>query len=107
MIARGDKRIETRPWPTSHRGDLLICSTKKPEYPGLPLGKAVCMVQVIACRQMTTADEKQACCPVYPGAWSWILTDIREIDTPFAVKGRQGFFEVDVPNPPKTLFNGQ
>jgi len=97
MIARGDKTIETRYWATSYRGDLLICSTKKPEYPGLPLGKALCIVQLMNCRRMTKADEKRAQCTIYSGAFAWELDNIRRIE-PFAVRGSQGFYEVDMPS---------
>ena len=94
MIADGKKTIETRGWFTHYRGDLLICSTKKPIVFGLPSGMALCIVRISHVHRMTKYDEGKACCPVYDGAYSWFLTDLRKIK-PFPVKGSQGFFEVD------------
>jgi len=95
MIADGRKTIETRSWPTNYRGELLICSTKKPIIYGLPTGMALCIVRVVACRRMMEWDEGKARCPVYDGAYSWFLEDLLKIK-PFPVKGSQGFFEVDM-----------
>jgi hypothetical protein len=98
MIASGKKTIETRRYRTRYRGDLLICSTKKPHeyYPGLPRGMALCVVTLCDCRPMSKKHEKQACCRKYEGAWSWFLQNIRKIK-PFPVTGRQGFFNVELP----------
>lgn len=95
MIARKQKTIETRTRRTSYRGELLICSSLKPEIPGLPLGKALCVVEVIDCRPMEPRDEKAAQCSFYDKRFSWILYNIRRIE-PFAVRGRQGLFNVPV-----------
>jgi len=96
MIASGKKSIETRRWFTSFRGDLLIVSTAKPTVPGLPNGKALCIVELYKCRPMDTWDEKLACCQYYPGAYAWVLRNIRPIE-PFAVRGSQGFYDVEIP----------
>lgn len=109
LIASGRKTLETRKWRTHHRGTLLICAakTKRPDIkpisqalemlnPVFPLGVALCLVDVVACRPMTTEDEDAACCPIYPGAWAWELTNLRPV-TPFPVKGQQGFFSVEMP----------
>ena len=93
-IAEGKKTIETRFWPTKYRGDLLIVSTKKPKYCGLPLGQALCVVRVVGCRTMTVLDETKAMCRWECGKYAWELEDIRQIK-PFPVKGSQGFYEVD------------
>ena len=95
LIASGKKTIETRRWRTVHRGPLLICSSAQP--PIAPAGCAVAMVNLIDCRPMTAADEPLACCPVYPGAWAWVLAEIRPIQ-PFRVKGQQRLFRVTLPD---------
>jgi len=95
MIAMGSKTVETRNWPTNHRGDLLIVSTRKPELPGFLCGFALCVVDVIECRRMTVKDESEARCKWYEGAWAWILSDIRKIE-PFRVRGKQGIYEVEI-----------
>ena len=95
MIARGIKDIETRTWSTEYRGELLICSTKKPYIPNYPLGMALCIVQLVHCRPMALVDQERACCPMRKELWSWFFTHRRTID-PFPVIGRQGFYEVEV-----------
>ena len=95
MIADGHKTIETRTWPTNYRGDLLICSTKKPVIPGLRCGFALCIVEIYGCEPFNKWHELRACCDVYKG-YAWLLKNIRKIE-PFPVRGSQGFFEVNLP----------
>lgn len=40
-LAGGNKCVEIRKQPTSYRGDVLICSTPKHEYPGMRAGCCV------------------------------------------------------------------
>lgn len=93
MIVAHEKTIETRTWPTRYRGELLICSSRLPAIE--PAGFALVLCRLVDCRPMTVEDEKAACCPVYPGAFSWVLEDIRPI-VPIAVKGMLGIFKVDI-----------
>jgi hypothetical protein len=94
LIAAGDKSIETRRWATDHRGPLLIVSSKVPRIE--PAGYAIAIANLVDCRPMTERDEPDACCPAYPGAFAWVLEDIRKIE-PFPVKGRLGIFEAELP----------
>jgi hypothetical protein len=94
MIASGEKTIETRTWPTAYRGELLIVSSKRP--PIAPAGSAVAIATVLDCRPMTRGDERAACCSVYPGAYAWVLANLRALK-PFAVRGQLGIFEVKIP----------
>lgn len=91
LIASREKSIETRTWKTNHRGRLLLCASQKPK--GTFSGMAFAVVDLIDCRPMTKADEKAACCKVYPGAWSWVLGEVRLI-IPFPMKGQLNIFEV-------------
>jgi len=93
-IRRGEKTIETRRWATSHRGKLLICSSKKPVVPGCRCGYALAVVDVVGCRPMTRPDEPAACCEIYDGAQAWVLANVRPV-RPFVVTGRQRLFDVD------------
>lgn len=95
MIANGSKTIETRTWWTTHRGDLLIVSTKKPIVPGMPSGKALCIVNLVNCRPMIVSDEAAARCPWQRHLYAWVLTNIRQI-IPFGVRGYQGLYEAEV-----------
>ncbi|HUV65716.1 MAG TPA: ASCH domain-containing protein [Sedimentisphaerales bacterium] len=99
LIASGEKTIETRKWRTSYLGELLIVSTQRKceLYPDLPVGTALCIVDLIGCRKMEKQDEEWACCQYYKGAYAWILTDVRRV-APFPVRGKQGFYEVELPN---------
>jgi hypothetical protein len=107
-IARGVKTIELRTWRTSYRGPLLICASQKhPGYPyrdmGLPLGCAVCLVNLVDCREIgvnapdtLAADAGAACCELDPrdDFWGFVLAGAKKIQ-PFPVKGRLGFYDVE------------
>lgn len=95
MIQQGSKTIETRTWPTKHRGDLLICSTLNPEIIGFKCGYALCVVNLVNCRKMILTDEAGARVPWRDDLYAWVLTEIREIET-FRVRGHQGLYEVEV-----------
>jgi len=95
MVATGAKTIETRRWPTDYRGELLIVSTMKPELPGFPSGQALCIVKLVNCRPMIPSDEAAARCELYEGAYSWVLSEIRQIK-PFHVRGQQGLYDVAI-----------
>ena len=105
-ILQGVKKIETRTWITrfTNNQDILIVSSirKHPDFAGRKFqhpdhnyyGYALCVVKIVQCRPMTVKDEPAACCNMYPGAWSWVLSDVRRIQ-PFQIKGIERFFEVD------------
>lgn len=84
-ILSGEKTIETRTWATKYRGDILICASQ-------PKGMAVAMAKITDCRFMTEDDELAACCPIYPGAYAWVLESIEPLKVPFPVKGKLGLF---------------
>lgn len=109
-VAVGVKTIETRMWPTRHRGPLLICASKTfdnavppnhmdvnlhPRVAGLtyPMGVALAIAYVADCRPMVPADEPQALCPWEPGRFAWFISSVVQIH-PLAVKGQLGVFDV-------------
>lgn len=109
LILEGVKTIETRVWKTNYRGDILICGSlnwfkgtlRFPERDMLQLeedkkrmGKAICVVSLVNIHFMDWREEIDACCPVYEGAYSWVLENIRPVK-PFPVKGKLSLFEVD------------
>jgi hypothetical protein len=61
-----------------------------------PAGCAVAIARVVDCRPMRRQDEAAALCSVYPGAYSWILANVRKIKH-FPVRGQLGIFEVGIP----------
>lgn len=60
----------------------------------VPMGKAICIVNVLDCRPMTKEDEPGACCRLYDGAWAWELELVQSVK-PFNVLGKLRFFEVE------------
>jgi hypothetical protein len=67
----------------------------------LPFGKAVAVVNLIACKKtgdMTWSEiNSQINFGNFTlGRYAWMLDHIRRITKPFPVVGRQGFFEVDI-----------
>lgn len=93
LIARGEKTIETRTWHTPYRGKILIVSSKTPKIE--PAGCALAVCYLAACRAMTKDDEDYACCAVYPGAFSWMLSRAVRI-VPIPVRGQLGIYDVDL-----------
>jgi activating signal cointegrator 1 len=72
-FAEGVKCIETRGWPTAHRGDVLVCSTAGRVKSGLdfdvlatlphsrrPLGCALGVVSIVDCLPIVPPVEDQA-----------------------------------------------
>jgi hypothetical protein len=92
LIASGKKTIETRTWKVPSnilRQEILITASKNPKTKNS--GLALCTVKVSACLKMEKHHEIDACCPVYPGAYAWLLYDLKRIK-PFPVKGMLKFF---------------
>lgn len=93
LIMSGKKTIETRKWTTNYRGDILLCASKNPKSE--ISGKAFAIARLLTIREMLPCDVPAACCDVYPGAYSWFLTDLILLQTPIEVKGKLGLFDVD------------
>lgn len=94
LVAEGKKTIETRKWKTSYRGELIICSSKKPNI--YPAGYAIAKVELYDIKPMTKKDEENACIKVYPKAQAWYLKSIKKIK-PIPVKGSLGIFDLELP----------
>ena len=61
-----------------------------------PAGYALAIAQLVDCRPMTKSDEPAAYCACYPGAFSWIMRDIRKVKI-FPVQGKLGLYDVSIP----------
>lgn len=84
-IALGIKTVELRSRPTSHRGELLIVSSKsgtdyycKDTETGkmyeAPKGAQICVVKVLNCRPATPDDAELACVEpedIKDGTYAW------------------------------------
>ena len=108
LIAEGTKPIELRSWQTSYRGELLIVAAKtKPKGPLLvtpremPLGRPLCVVDLVDIRQAVPTDKALACVAYEPGVengeeieeYSWCLERPRPVTLARGeVKGKQGIY---------------
>ncbi len=122
QITLGLKKYETRSWKTNYRGKLLICSTGKLtkkqyqqylkignslELPvwseiNFPCGKAIAICDLVDCIPITPSfiaqqSETEVLCGDWEvGRYAWKLKNIQPITEPFAVKGKQGLFNICV-----------
>ncbi len=122
LIALGIKQYETRSWKTNYRGKLLICSTAKltkkqyqqywkicssvelPDWNEInfPCGKAIAVCDLVDCIPITPSlITQQSETEIKSGDWevgryAWKLENIQPITEPFAVKGKQGLFNISV-----------
>lgn len=94
LIADGKKTIELRTWSTSYRGPLLICASAKP-HGNLPVGVAICVVDLVDIRPATAADARAAQCEPSPRSLAWILSSPRTLPEPFPVRGKLSLFAVE------------
>lgn len=108
LIARGEKPIENRTWPTTYRGPLLIHAGKSREwmdyedglrYPELAFGALVASANLVACLLLTDVApwpnrwEHLRRHEHANGPWCWVLEDVRRI-TPVPCRGAQGLWEL-------------
>lgn len=104
-LVSGEKKIETRGWPTQYRGPLLIHAAKTPqecdreERKTLPFGALIGVVHLIDCRRTEEIREKlsnqEYSLGCYgDGRFGWITERPMMFKDPIPYKGQQGFFEV-------------
>lgn len=111
LIKENIKKVETRSWKTSYRGELYIhaSSTKIPkkwkedkefmelvkETP-LNYGNIICKCNLVDCIYMTKKyvedmknnNHKEYICGKYEeGRYAWILDNIQVLDNPIKAKG--------------------
>src|SRR2546425_12676597 len=101
LIARGDKLIENRTWPTSYRGPLLIHAGKSREWmndedeywmPNMAFGAAVATVRLVACLLLDNAWWPAEYVHLKAsehanGPWCWILEDVKRLPQPIPMRG--------------------
>lgn len=106
LIARGDKPIENRTWPTNYRGPIVIHAGKSRDWlsgdqweEALPFGAIVATADLVAClsldpmerwptRFVALANHEHA-----NGPFCWILENIRRVE-PIPYRGAQGLFDI-------------
>lgn len=102
MIARGEKIIENRNWPTSYRGPMAIHAGKSrawldpedlDERPDMAFGAVVATAVLVDCVRVEDLayhlmDREDA-----NGPWCWVLSDVRPLVPPVAARGAQGLWD--------------
>jgi hypothetical protein len=97
------KTIETRMKRSLPVGDIIICCDKGKSAYSKNSGKALCLVHVDDCRDMTDADEPAACIECVPGRKAFPLSNWRYFSydfqfTDYKVGGSyQSIFQVKLP----------
>ncbi len=118
LIKEQKKKIETRSWKTSYRGELYIhaSSTKVPKewkenkelmsllQEKLSFGKIICKCNLVDCIEMTEEwinkikkeNSQEYLCGVYEkGRYAWILEKIEPLNSPITVKGHLGIWNYE------------
>lgn len=70
----------------------------------LPYGKALCLVDLVDCIPTSHIDIKAIGDDLlfgdyHPGRFAWKLQNLRRVKEPFSITGRQGLWNVDLPDP--------
>ena len=119
LIKEKTKKIETRSWKTSYRGELYIhaSSTRIPkEYKEnkelmnlvkdnkYPYGQIICKAKLVDCIKMTKdwveqlkkENYQEYLCGIYEeGRYAWILEDIKVLEQPIYAKGSLSIWTFD------------
>jgi hypothetical protein len=106
LLVDGRKPIETRTWPTSYRGPLLIHSSRNPiVFPGdvnlngldprrLSYGCVLGRVDLVDVRPLVPIDEAAALCPWSPGRYAWVVSNPQRFEEPIPMRGYQRLWTV-------------
>lgn len=117
LIATGIKHYETRSWPTSYRGPLLIHAAKRPmgmdemelinrlktknpllktsrNIEDYPLGAILCQTQLTDCipAEFPPNIIEKTVGNWHPIRWAWLLTKVVPLE-PIPTRGYQGFWQ--------------
>jgi hypothetical protein len=124
LIARGEKRVENRKWPTDYRGPLLIHAGKSREWLNLDptdkfdefygvrveemaFGAIVAKVYLFACLPIQAIKDARKGKADFQrlawlfehehteGPWCLVLGDLWVPDKPIPYRGAQGIFEAE------------
>ncbi len=116
-MALGLKRNETRHWPTNYRGDIVICSAKRPlDSVGreicreaeisadlLQFGYALCIVEIYDVDHTQALFHQPGNEPgmlelllgdYSAGRFAWRTKNLRRLAEPVPITGRQGLFNI-------------
>ncbi len=114
LISKGIKKIETRSWKTSYRGELYIHASSSKDYKNdnldiaynyvskeeLNHGYIICKCQLVDCIYMDqkyldsikgTLEEKLGVYAI--GRYAWVLEDVEVLNVPIKAKGKLNIWE--------------
>jgi hypothetical protein len=101
LIARGDKPIENRTWPTAYRGQLLIHAGKSREwlddgdlveYPDMVFGALVARVELYDCVRLDNIPADLVGHEHANGPWCWLMRNPVRPAVPIPCRGAQGLW---------------
>lgn len=118
LIKEKKKKIETRSWKTSYRGEIYIhaSSTRVPKEwkenkelmslieDELSFGKIICKCNLVDCIEMTEEwidkikkeQPEEYVCGIYEkGRYAWVLEKIEPLEEPITVKGHLGIWNYE------------
>lgn len=125
LIALGEKRYETRSWPTSFRGELAIHAGLKVDKAAcqrepfrsvlashgytaenLPSGAIIAVAKLEACHIITGStgeegwdtDHEAAFGDYEEGRYAWEMVEVQSLKSPVPARGRLGLWEVELVN---------
>lgn len=97
-----EKTIEVRSRNTNYRGDLLVCASAKPEFPGRMSGVTCGFVELYDVKpieQFTPEDWAATCIPEKDrprNGYGWMMRNPRRV-VEMPIKGQLGVYNLIVP----------
>lgn len=99
LLIEGSKYIEVRSRNTTYRGDLLLCSSRKPEFPGMMSGVTLGFIELYATKpvaEFTEEDWRHTRVPrdmwgKFEGGYGWLMRNPRRV-VEIPVKGMLGIY---------------
>ena len=115
LIARGEKRVENREWPTRYRGPLLIHAGKSRDWLSgetdlelanefgrrIEFGAIVAKCMLVDCLHIDSIDQGKYDAK-YPwikgdthasGTWCWVLASVERLPEAIPWRGAQGLWD--------------
>ena len=102
----GEKKIETRHWPTKHRGRLLIHAAKTTQscanghIATMAFGAIIGIVDLVDCKRSEDLWDKISPWESHlgnyeDGRFGWMTENQHRFESPIPYRGQQGLFDVD------------
>lgn len=100
-IVYGIKSIEVRSRNTTYRGDLLICSSAAPVYPGMGCGVTLGLVELYNVKPITEFTDEDWACTRIPKekrlkitkGYGWMMRNPRRV-VEMPIKGMLGIYNL-------------